>query len=164
MEIERKFTIKSLPDLDKYDKSMIAQAYLNRDPVVRIRRQDDEYYITYKGKGLLAREEYNLVLTKEAFDHLLPKADGNVITKTRYPIPLENPRFKEGYTAPKDLSLTIELDVFEGDLAPLIMAEVEFPDTECADAYLMEDWFLEDVTADRRYHNVNMVYGDKDNN
>ena len=48
---------------------------------------NDEYYLTYKGKGLLAREEYNLPLTKESYEHLIKKADGNIITKKRYEIP-----------------------------------------------------------------------------
>lgn len=50
-------------------------------PVVRIRKENDEYFLTYKSKGLLAREEYNLPLTKEAYAHLLEKADGIIITK-----------------------------------------------------------------------------------
>lgn len=61
MEIERKYTIKKLPvNLDSYESHHIEQAYLNTDPVIRIRKEDEEYYLTYKGKGLLAREEYNL--------------------------------------------------------------------------------------------------------
>ena len=51
MEIERKFTVKALPEnLDSYPFHLIEQAYLNTDPVLRIRRQDDAYYLTYKGK------------------------------------------------------------------------------------------------------------------
>ena len=38
----------------------------------------------------------------------------------------------------------------------LIMAEVEFPDEATANAYIPEDWFLLDVTLDKRYHNSNM--------
>ena len=67
MEIERKFTVKTLPErLSQYPFHHIEQAYLNTDPVVRIRKQDDEYYLTYKGKGLLAREEYNLPLNEHS--------------------------------------------------------------------------------------------------
>ena len=61
MEIERKFLIKKeqLPkDLANCSFHKIEQGYLCTDPVVRIRRQDDEYYLTYKSKGLLSREEY----------------------------------------------------------------------------------------------------------
>ena len=59
MEIERKFLIKKeqLPEnLSQYPCLHIEQGYLCTDPVVRIRRQDDEYYLTYKSKGLLSRE------------------------------------------------------------------------------------------------------------
>ena len=58
MEIERKFIIKKLPDdLGSYPSRFIEQAYLNTDPVVRIRREDDECYLTWKGRGLMVREE-----------------------------------------------------------------------------------------------------------
>ena len=118
MEIERKFTVKALPEnLDSYPFHLIEQAYLNTDPVLRIRRQDNEYYLTYKGKGLMAREEYNLPLNEEAYRHLIQKADGIIISKKRYLIPLTG-------------RLTIELDIFEGDLAPLKLAEVEFETKE----------------------------------
>lgn len=128
MEIERKFTVKELPkDLDRYPFHIIEQAYLNVDPVVRIRREDDEFYMTYKGKGLLARDEYNLPLNQEAYYHLLTKADGNIISKKRYLIPLDKPQSTQTEAAPPEgYSLTIELDVFNPPFAPLVIAEVEF--------------------------------------
>ena len=93
MEIERKFTIKELPaDLENYPFHRIEQAYLNASPVVRVRREDDEYYLTYKGSGMMAREESNLPLNREAYCHLRDKADGRIISKKRYLIPLPNPR------------------------------------------------------------------------
>lgn len=143
MEIERKFTIKELPEnLNDYPCLHIEQGYLNTEPVIRIRKQNDEYIMTYKGKGMLVREEYNLPLTKDAYEHLKPKCDGNIISKKRYQIPYE--RF------------TIELDVFDAPFAPLIMAEVEFDSIETANAFQKPDWFLEDVTNDPKYHNSNM--------
>ena len=159
MEIERKFTIKKLPDdLAQYEKKKIIQAYLCREPVVRIRKSDDSYYMTYKGSGMISREEYNLALTADAFEHLLKKADGNVISKTRYIIPIEKPAFRGSYELSEGEKLCVELDVFDEPLAPLTIAEVEFPDAECSDAYIPEDWFDEDVSEDPRYHNVNMAY------
>lgn len=144
MEIERKFLIKDLPkDLTSYPCSQIEQAYLNENPVLRIRRKDDDYILTYKSKGMMAREESEFPLTKEAYEHLRTKADGKIISKTRYFIPL----------APH----TIELDVFHGDMESLIMAEVEFASIEEANVFLPPDWFGQDVTMDRRYHNVNMA-------
>ena len=159
MEIERKFLIKKLPDnLDSYPVHHIEQAYLNINPVVRVRKEDDDYYLTYKGKGMLAREEYNLYLNQESYYHLREKADGNIISKKRYLIPLNNPGFREGYpTPPDDYSLTIELDVFDAPFAPLILAEVEFGSKEAAEAFVPPDWFGEDVTYRKEYHNSFMA-------
>ena len=149
MEIERKFTVKALPEnLDSYPFHLIEQAYLNTDPVLRIRRQDDEYYLTYKSKGLLSREEYNLPLNKEAYKHLLAKADGIILTKKRYMIPV-----------PGNDHLTIELDVFEGHYDGLILAEVEFASEEEAKAFNPPAWFGEDVTFSGEYHNSRLSKG-----
>lgn len=158
MEIERKFTVKSLPEnLEQYPCHIIEQAYLNTDPVVRIRRQDDDYYMTYKGKGLLAREEYNLPLNEASYYHLRNKADGNVISKKRYVIPIEQPTFLSDFGESIDrISLYVELDIFEAPFAPLVIAEVEFPTENLANAFLPLDWFDQDVTKDPAYHNSNL--------
>ena len=145
MEIERKFTIKELPNLSDYDYHIMEQGYLNTDPVVRVRKEDDEYYLTYKGKGLLAREEYNLPLNKEAYYHLVEKSDGIIIRKKRYLIPFDK--------------YTIELDVFAAPYENLIIAEVEFDSEEDANAFQPPEWFDEDVTLDRKYHNSNLSQG-----
>ena len=79
IEIERKFLIKELPkNLESYNFHIIEQAYLTTAPVIRIRREDDTYYMTYKGKGTISHEEYNLPLTEEAYNTLSSKADGNI--------------------------------------------------------------------------------------
>ena len=141
MEIERKYLIEQLPEnYNTFPFHQIEQGYLSTRPVVRIRRQDNDFFLTYKSGGLMVREEYNLPLTLEAYYHLREKADGLLITKKRYLIPYNE-------------RLTIELDVFEGDLAPLILAEVEF-DTEAeANAFTPPEWFGEDVTFSSKYHN-----------
>lgn len=159
MEIERKFTVKQLPDnLEEYSFHHIEQAYLSVDPVVRVRKQDEEYYMTYKGKGMMARDESNLPLNEDAYYHLREKADGNIISKKRYLIPLHNPGFKAGFpTPPEDYTLTIELDVFDPPFAPLIVAEVEFGSKEAAEAFVAPDWFDEDVTYHKEYHNSHLA-------
>lgn len=145
MEIERKYLIRCLPEnLSQYQCKKIAQGYICTNPVVRIRKSDDEYYLTYKGKGLMAREEYNLPLTQEGYEHMLPKIDGRLIEKSRYLIPLEG-------------KLTAELDIFEGDLAPLIIVEVEFDSLDAANSFIPPKWFGEDVTESRKYHNSNLA-------
>lgn len=141
MEIERKFLIKKIPkNLDNYDSLIIEQAYLCTEPVVRVRRENDDYYLTYKSSGLMAHKEYNLPLDAKSYKHLLAKADGNIITKKRYLIPLDD-------------SHTIELDVFDGSMKGLILAEVEFENTDDANNFIPPDWFGKDVTLEPMYHN-----------
>ena len=140
MEIERKFLIKELPkNLETYPCRHLEQGYLSTAPVVRVRKDNDKYELTYKGKGAMVREEYNLPLTAESFEHLKQKIDGRLIVKKRYMIPYGD--------------FTIELDVFEADLAPLTLAEVEFSSEEEANAFVAPDWFAEDVTFSKLYHN-----------
>lgn len=148
MEIERKFTIKQLPEgLDGYDHRIIEQAYLTDDPVIRVRREDDRYYMTYKGVGgsntSLSHEEYNLVLTKKAYETLASKAEGKIIRKKRILIPYN--------------THTIELDIFAEPFKPLIIAEVEFASTDEADDFVPPDWFDEDVTDNPAYRNANLA-------
>ena len=131
------------PEMHTIKKPIITQGYLNTDPVIRIRQDNDLYELTYKSKGFLARQEYNLPLTKEAYEHLLTKIDGRLIRKKRYMIPLE-------------CGLTAELDIFEDSLAPLILIEVEFPTEEDALSFLPPLWFGEDVTFSGEYHNSNL--------
>lgn len=141
MEIEKKFIPKDLPEnLENFKHHKIEQAYLNTAPVVRIRKQDDDYFLTYKGSGMMAREEYNLYLNKESYNHLLTKADGNIITKTRFLIPIHD-------------GLTAELDIFEGKFAGMLLVEVEFESVEQANSFIPPEWFGDDVTNDKRYHN-----------
>lgn len=146
MEIERKFLIarENFPeDIEKYPYHIIEQGYLCVNPVVRVRRQDEDFILTYKGKGMMMREEYNLPLQAEGYYHLLGKADGKTIRKKRYLIPLDGTH-------------TIELDEFEGEYEGLLMAEVEFTSTEDANRFEKPAWFGEEVTYDRKYHNSYM--------
>lgn len=77
MEIERKYKIECLNDLPENYRAFpchaIEQAYLCTDPVVRVRREDDSYYLTYKGKGLLQGRNSTFLPTKESYEHLLKK-------------------------------------------------------------------------------------------
>lgn len=141
MEIERKFLIKKLPaNLKDYTYKTIEQGYLSTEPVVRIRKCDEKYTLTYKSKGFLSREEYNLPLTKEAYYHLKEKVDGNIIRKKRYLIPL-------GY------NLTIELDIFAAPFDTLVLAEVEFDSEARAKSFVPPNWFGDDVTYSHEYQN-----------
>lgn len=147
VEIERKFIVSGDIAKDYYEKAMngqyeykkIEQAYLTTNPVIRVRKSNDKYYMTYKGKGFIEREEYNLPLTEEAYMTLREKADGNIISKTRVLIPYDR--------------YTIELDIFDKPFEKITIAEVEFETLDDANNFSKPEWFLEDVTEDRRYSN-----------
>ena len=120
MEIERKFKVEKLPNLQNVKKAKIIQAYLNTDsePTLRIRKYNDEYLLTYKyskkDNEINVCNEVELPITEECFNNLLTKIEGNIIEKTRYFIN------------------EIELDIFEGKYEGLILAEVEFESIEDA--------------------------------
>ena len=149
MEIERKYLIRRMPEEAADCKKLeIEQGYLSRKPVVRIRKSNDDHILTFKQKhkdsgengNPLINEEYEFYIDSKAYEHLKTKVDNNIISKTRYVIPLGN-------------GLKAELDVFHGRLEGLRFVEVEFPDVESADLFVPPDWFGEDVSADKRYRN-----------
>jgi CYTH domain-containing protein len=194
VEIERKFTVRLLPeDLDKYPYHVIEQGYLNVAPAIRVRREDDSYYMTYKNKSTYASKghealtqpqcsqvnlhsagedheapaqsqtigatEYNLPLDKASYEHMLEKADGNIIRKKRYLLPLNTDGFAEAEATVLGVDpagIKIELDVFDAPYDGTIIAEVEFPSEEAAAAYKPADWFDEDVTGNPEYSNARM--------
>lgn len=160
MEIEKKYQIKELPsNINQYQRIEIEQAYLSLvDPILRVRKSNDDYMLTYKScRGFkkdnpsiscdssvaLIAKEVELPLSKEAYEHLIKKADYNIIFKTRYLIPLEN-------------ELLAELDVFHEKLNGLMFVEVEFPDETSAKNFIAPKWFGKDVTFDFRYRNFNL--------
>ena len=150
MEIERKYKVLEIPsNLEQNERLIIEQGYLCNNPVLRIRKSNSNYYLTYKSKtdtkvqqegSAIINNETELPLTEEAYLILKKKIEGNVIYKTRYRIPLW-----EGLIA--------ELDVFGGALSGLIMAEVEFPDEKSANDFVPPSWFGKELSADQRFSN-----------
>lgn len=157
VEIEKKYKIKKLPEkLETYTCLDIEQGYLCTEPVVRIRKMNEEYILTYKSKTPLQESQYHtkisneaeFPLTKSGYAHLREKVDGNLIQKKRYLIPLEN-------------GLKVELDVFRGHLEGLVFAEVEFQSVEEAMEFIPPIWFGEDVSLDKRFNNSYLSQIDK---
>lgn len=148
MEIERKFLLNKLPDnLETYEKIDLEQAYISTEPVIRVRKKvsakSEKYILTVKSTGLMSRQEFELDMEEKAYNNLIHKADGNIIPKSRYLIPLEK-------------GLTLELDVFHGIFDGLVMGEIEFPDEETAKKYTPPEFISEEVTFDTRFHNSTM--------
>lgn len=153
MEIEKKYLIRHIPvSLASYPSKQLEQAYISVNPVIRVRKADDRYRLTVKSAGLLARQEFELDLDKAAYERLLLKADGTIVSKRRYRMPLTDTEGTTGNRA-LDETLVIELDVFDGLYDGLIYAEVEFPTEADANRFTAPDWFYRDVTLDGSYHN-----------
>lgn len=144
MEIERKF-LCNMPafDLSPFKSTHIIQYYISIDPVIRIRRTDTAFYLTVKGNGEIAREEFEMAITEKQFIGLSKKADFPPIDKNRYFILLEN-------------GLTAELDIYYGKLSGLLTAEVEFASLADAEAFVPPLWFGKDVSTDNRYKNASL--------
>ena len=91
-------------------------------------------------------------LDEDEYRNLRCKADGNIIEKDRYIIPLSDTDGTCG-DSEVDRELKIELDVFDGIFGGLTYAEVEFPEEKFANTFVPPTWFGRDVTADGIYQN-----------
>jgi CYTH domain-containing protein len=143
LEIERKFLLAHLPELDEAAATDIVQAYLraDREASVRVRITDDQAWITIKGpvQGR-KRNEYEYPVPEQDAREMLSLAVGAVIEKRRYSLQ------QNGYEW--------VIDVFRGPNTGLRLAEVELP-SEDADLKLPA-WVGEEVTADPRYLNASL--------
>jgi len=148
MEIERKFLIEKIPfSLEGIVYKDMAQSYISFSPAIRIRKSDEAYILTVKGRGHMVREEFELAIAEQDYVALRKKTSGTEVRKRRYYIPLEN-------------NLTAELDVYEGMLDGLYTVEVEFSSMEEAERFSVPAWFGRDVTTQKRYKNTMLsLYG-----
>jgi CYTH domain-containing protein len=144
MEIERKFVIPAPPDgLGGFASTRIDQGYVSIDPAgteVRIRRREGATTLTIKGGRGRSRAEEELPIAPERFERLWELTGDRRLSKTRYEIPADG-------------GLTIELDVYGGGLAGLVVAEVEFASEDDADRFVAPAWFGREVTDDDAYKN-----------
>src|SRR5205809_6316787 len=146
-EIERKFLLKQLPEkLDRSRRYIIAQGYLATEPAgrqVRLRKKGKTASLTFKmGRGS-SREEREIKLSPKQFAALWPATAGRRLRKLRYEIPWKN--------------LLIELDIYRGRHAGLVVAEVEFPNRASCCRFKAPWWFGREVTGEKRYSNVRLA-------
>lgn len=146
IEIERKFLVAGDGWRHGADAgTVIRQGYLAASPTVavRVRTCGEHAFLTVKGGGdPRARSE---------FEYAIPPADAHamldglcrppLIDKTRYRVPFA------GHTW--------EIDVFAGDNAGLVLAEVELAAAD--EAVALPPWVGAEVTDDPRYLNANLA-------
>jgi adenylate cyclase len=149
MEIERKFLVPTVPaGLGEHPSSALEQGYIAIHPdgtEVRIRRRDGASVLTVKSGGGLARVEEEFPVDDAAFERLWPLTEGRRIEKVRYLVPAEAP------------GLVIEVDVYDGALAGLVVAEVEFAGEADAEAFVPPAWLGREVTGDARFKNQRLA-------
>jgi adenylate cyclase len=140
-EIERKFLVSAIPP-EAGRGTHIVQGYLelsSDEDELRVRRKGDATVLTVKSGHGLDRGEEEVSISAETFDALWPLTEGRRIEKRRYEI--------------QHAGATIELDVFDGRLEGLLIAEVEFDSTEESERFDPPGWFGRDVTDDPGYSN-----------
>ena len=144
-EIERRFLLRRLPEhLSECPQFEILQGYLAIEHArseVRLRQiGNDDRMLTVKTKtGSGTRIEREILLSKRQFADLWSATAGRRLRKTRYRVPCGG--------------LTIEVDVFHGSAAGVIVAEVEFPNLDARAAFRKPDWMGEEITGMKEYSN-----------
>jgi adenylate cyclase len=145
MEVERKFLVSELPDLDPSAGDEIEQGYLARgeEGGVRLRRRGEHLVLSAKRGAGLSREEAEIRLDREGFERLWPLTEGRRLRKRRSVVRHEDKK--------------IEVDVYEGTLEGLAVAEIEFSSEDEARAFEPPGWLGREVTGERAYLNETLA-------
>lgn len=145
MEIERKFLVDSLPNIDNLSFHELEQAYLSFEPEIRIRSIDSkEFYLAHKTEGDLSRGEVEPKIDSISFQILSNLIQGRIINKTRFYVSLDN-------------GLRAELDIYHGELEGLVTVETEFRSENAANNFDIPCWYGKEITYDKRYKNKNLA-------
>lgn len=146
-EIERKFLVRS----DRWRSSADAgrrfrQGYLPNDGAscaVRVRTAGDKAWLTVKG--------YGDGVSRPEFEYPIPLGDAEQMLDTL----CRRPLIEKTRHLVRHAGRTWEVDVFEGQNAGLVVAEIEL--TRADEPFELPPWAGRDVTLDPRYLNVNLV-------
>ena len=142
IEIERKFLVR--PDRWHPDPAKgvrYRQGYLSTHPgsTVRVRMAGDQGFLTIKGP--------TIGISRLEFEYPIAVADAEQLLREvcHHPI-IEKIRFRESWDG-----FTWEVDLFEGENAGLIVAEIELPSAETP--FNRPPWVGREVSGDPRYYN-----------
>jgi CYTH domain-containing protein len=145
LEIERKYLLHQ----DKWDEfrkpegQLYRQGYILKDTnkTIRVRVTDTTAYLTIKGGSTgITRTEFEYEIPKGEGIELLDKFAVSELSKIRYKILYAGKLW--------------EVDVFSGDNAGLIVAEIELNSED--ESFELPEWIGEEVTGDNRYYNSNL--------
>lgn len=145
-EIERKFLVSCEAWRETASAGIFyRQAYLGNAPncSIRVRCGGGKGYINIKSATLgIERYEYEYPIPEQEANEMLDRfCAGGMIEKTRYHVEFQGHVW--------------EVDVFAGDNAGLIVAEIEL--TAVDEGFARPPWLGEEVSHDPRYYNVCLV-------
>lgn len=144
-EIERKFLLVDTTFLAGERGTRIAQGYLasTECATVRVRMTEGQAWLTIKGRSEgIARTELEYEIPPEHAQLVLEEmCISAIIDKTRY-------RVSHG-------GHVWEIDVFHGDNAGLVIAEIELRNEN--EPFECPSWLGVEVTQDPRYYNANLA-------
>lgn len=145
-EIERKFLVTGPFTAGITTSHRLVQGYLVASPArsVRVRLDDTRGYLTIKGPTNATgttRFEWEQELARGDAESLLALAEPGMIAKTRHLVPVGRHTF--------------EVDVFEGENAGLVIAEIEL--TAEDEEFARPAWLGREVTGDPRYYNSTLM-------
>ena len=145
-EIERKYLIerKDLSFLQLIEGEKIKQAYIQNENsrTVRVRTKGEKAFLTVKiGNESLSRDEFEYQIPVQDALSMMEILQLKVLSKTRYEINFENHLW--------------EVDVFEGKLDGLIIAEIELKAED--ESFITPPWVGTEVTNDSSYLNAKLI-------
>ena len=145
-EIERKYLVQQedLIFLQLIEGKKIKQAYIQNenDKTVRIRTKGEKAFLTVKiGNESLSRDEFEYQIPVQDAISMMEIMNLKVLSKIRYEIKFENHLW--------------EVDVFEGKLDGLIIAEIELKSED--ESFITPTWVGMEVTNDSSYLNARLI-------
>jgi len=146
VEIERKFLVRGSGwRRSTTSQTRIRQGYLPMEAGLSLRvrlRDDDHATLTLKSRETeLRRLEFEYLIPTADAEALMALRRGSVIEKTRHTVPWRD--------------LTWEIDVFSGDNAGLIIAEIELRHEH--EQFVFPGWLGQEVTGQRQYYNRSLA-------
>ena len=132
-EIERKFLIKKMPNLDFIEPVYYQRYFLfrNTNLEIRIQKRGGKYEFERKvTENNLSAKKLKFEITKEEYDKLKELPCEHIV--------------RESYKISDNPEITVK--VYHGKFEGLVRAEVEFEDEKEAQKFQVPEWFGEEIT------------------
>jgi len=146
-KVERKFLVGQVPKiLGLRDGLRISQGYLaveNDGSEVRIRKTDKGASLFVKNSSGKSQVEVEVPLTADQVNALWPLTEGRRMSKVTYQLDVGD--------------TPVTLDMYEGQLSWLHIAEAEFKGRALAEAFTPPPWFKREVSDLPAYKQSNLA-------